>query len=292
MNLKGSEKVADKGWIKLHRQLQECPIWYGERFSKGQAWVDLLLLANHRDKKILFNGEMIVIQRGQYLTSTVKLAEKWGWNRKTVSSYLKLLEQDKMITKVSDNTKTLITIENYEVFQCFDETDGQFITQPNGQPIGQQTDNHTDNNVDNPLDTNKNDKNIKNDKNVKNINNNNICAFSEQMHDDLESFFESIWQLYPIKKGKGAVHKAKKQVLQRIGYDEIKRCVERYVSEMTENKTDKQYWKHGSTFFNSGYVDYLDKNYGGTSDGCTIGNDADKTVDEVEEAYYRAFFGK
>ena len=109
--------MADKGWIKLHRQLQECPIWYGERFSKGQAWVDLLLLANHRDKKIIFNGEMITIQRGQYLTSTVKLAEKWGWNRKTVSSYLNMLQKENMITKVSDNTRTLVTIENYEKYQ-------------------------------------------------------------------------------------------------------------------------------------------------------------------------------
>lgn len=178
--------MADKGWIKLHRQLQECPIWYGERFSKGQAWVDLLLLANHRDKKILFNGEMIVVKRGQYITSTVKLAEKWGWNRKTVSSYLKLLEQDKMIVKLSDNAKTLITIENYEVFQGVDEDIGQPITQPNGQPIGQQTDSPMDNHADNPLDANKNDKNIKNDKNVKNINN--IGRFTPPDVDDVKAY--------------------------------------------------------------------------------------------------------
>lgn len=159
--------MADKGWIKLHRQLQECPIWYGERFSKGQAWVDLLLLANHSDKKILFNGEMMTIQRGQYLTSTVKLAEKWGWNRKTVSSYLKMLENDKMIVKESDNTRTLITIENYEVYQGYDETDGQPIGQVIGQPIGQQSNNPLDNHTDNLLDTNNNVKNVKNIKNDK-----------------------------------------------------------------------------------------------------------------------------
>lgn len=155
------------GWIKLYRQLQDCPIWYGERFSKGQAWVDLLMLANHSDKKIMFNGEFITVQRGQYLTSMVKLSEKWKWNRKTVSSFLKLLENDNMITKVADNTKTLITIVNYGIYQSENESVGQPITQPNGQPtgqpstqpIGQQRDNQTDN----PLDTNKNDKNIKND---------------------------------------------------------------------------------------------------------------------------------
>lgn len=155
------------GWIKLYRQLQDCPIWYGERFSKGQAWVDLLMLANHSDKKIMFNRDFITVQRGQYLTSMVKLSEKWKWNRKTVSSFLKLLENDNMITKVTDNTKTLITIVNYGIYQSENEIVGQPITQPNGQlngqpstqPIGQQLDSQTDN----PLDTNKNDKNIKNE---------------------------------------------------------------------------------------------------------------------------------
>ena len=159
------------GWIKLYRQLQDCPIWYGERFSKGQAWVDLLMLANHSDKKIMFSGEFITIQRGQYLTSMVKLSEKWKWNRKTVSSFLKLLENDNMITKVTDNTKTLITIVNYWIYQSENESVGQAITQPNGQPtgqpstqpIGQQRDNPTDNS----LDTNKNDKNVKNEEESK-----------------------------------------------------------------------------------------------------------------------------
>lgn len=155
------------GWIKLYRQLQECPIWYSERFSKGQAWVDLLMLANHSDKRIVFNGEFITVKRGQYLTSMVKLSEKWKWNRKTVSSFLKLLENDKMITKVADNTKTLITIVNYGIYQSENESVGQPVTQPNGQPIGQPftqpIGQKRGNPTDNLLDTNKNDKNIKNE---------------------------------------------------------------------------------------------------------------------------------
>lgn len=153
--------MSSQGWIKLHRQLQECPMWYEERFSKGQAWVDLLLLANHSDKKILFNGDFIVVKRGQYLTSMVKLAEKWKWDRKTVSKYLKLLEKDKMITLQVDKQKTLITIDNYRVYQ---ETEDD--TLDNGMDI--RTDIHMDNGMDNGMDINKNDKEcIKNDKNEK-----------------------------------------------------------------------------------------------------------------------------
>lgn len=87
------------------------------------------------------------------------------------------------------------------------------------------------------------------------------CTPTECDADSLEEFFESVWKLHPIKKGKGQVSKTKKQKLQRIGYDQIKRCVERFVKDMESEHRDKKYWMHGSTFFNSGYVDYLDKNY-------------------------------
>lgn len=88
------------------------------------------------------------------------------------------------------------------------------------------------------------------------------CTPAERGTDSLEDFFESVWKLYPVKKGKGQVSKTKKQKLQRIGYDQIRRCVERFVKDMESERRDKKYWMHGSTFFNSGYVDYLDENYG------------------------------
>lgn len=78
---------------------------------------------------------------------------------------------------------------------------------------------------------------------------------------NVEAFYESIWQLYPRKVGKGAVSKTKKQVLYRVGYDEMKRAIERYQAYIKAEGLEKQFVMHGSTFFNSGYVDYLDKNY-------------------------------
>jgi tRNA A37 N6-isopentenylltransferase MiaA len=74
-----------------------------------------------------------------------------------------------------------------------------------------------------------------------------------------EEFFESVWKLYPKKEGKGSVSKTQKEKLQAIGYEEITRCIERYLK--AKAGVDRQYLKQGSTFFNSGYVDYLDKNW-------------------------------
>lgn len=139
-----------KGYIKLFRQIQDCWIWDTGRFDKRSAWIDLLMLANHGDKKIVFNGQYITIRIGQYLTSIRKLSDRWGWSVSTVSTFLSLLEEDLMIKKESDNHRTLITIINYEVFQGVPNT--------KDTPIDTQTDTHIDtqtetNNTLNTLDT-------------------------------------------------------------------------------------------------------------------------------------------
>ena len=91
---------------------------------------------------------------------------------------------------------------------------------------------------------------------------------AEKLHDEqsLDDFFESIWKLYPIKKGKGKVSTSRKKALQKIGYDQIGRCVDRFLKDMSDSGRDRKYWMHGSTFFNSGYVDYLDENWGQESE--------------------------
>lgn len=108
----------------------------------------------------------------------------------------------------------------------------------------------------------------------------NTCAaeLHETENDALETFFEELWKLYPLKKGKGQVSKAKKKVLMRIGFEQIKRCIERYVEEI--KATGKEdYMQHGSTFFNSGYVDYLDENYNAVEKKPSI----EKNETEAEE---------
>ena len=106
-----------KGYIKLHRELQDNPLWNSEPFSKGQAWVDLLLRANHQPNEFIIGNELIRVQRGQFFTSELKLAEKWKWSRKKVRSYLDLLKTLKMATTVGTSKGTTITIENYGLYQ-------------------------------------------------------------------------------------------------------------------------------------------------------------------------------
>ena len=91
---------------------------------------------------------------------------------------------------------------------------------------------------------------------------------SQPSKADVDSFFESIWNLYPVKKGKGQVSETKRKALFKIGYDQMERAINRYLTEL---KKDASWRKpqNGSTFFNSGYVDYLDDNF--TPDQVTTG---------------------
>ena len=138
------------GWIKLYRRILECFLWLDdEPFCKRAAWIDLLLLANHRNKQIMFDGKPLIIRRGQYLTSVRKLSSRWGWSKDKTLRFLKILEMQQMIHRESDNKRTLLTIVNYEVYQGECDSD-------------KDSDKDTDKDTDKPQ--------LKKDKNVKNIN--------------------------------------------------------------------------------------------------------------------------
>ena len=121
-------------FIKLHRSLLDHWLWEEKPFSKGQAWVDLLLIANYADEKKPVGDHTVVYKRGTVPRSIASLALRWGWNRKTVSKFLQLLESEKMVSTKRTTYGTTITIEKYSVFQNVGSTIRTSKGQPSGQP--------------------------------------------------------------------------------------------------------------------------------------------------------------
>lgn len=77
---------------------------------------------------------------------------------------------------------------------------------------------------------------------------------------DINDFFGTVWKAYPRKLGKGKISDSRKRKLyEEVGQEQMLRCIERYRQSVSEK--DEQYIMYGSTFFNSGYVDFLDENY-------------------------------
>jgi len=108
----------DEGWIKLHRKLLSSEIWYKERFSRGQAWVDLILLANHKEVIIIKHDKVIPIKRGQVGHSVLDLSLRWKWSRTKVDSFLIYLQNKNQIqVEKKQRVTTIISITNYDKYQ-------------------------------------------------------------------------------------------------------------------------------------------------------------------------------
>ena len=121
-----------KGWIKLHRGLADHFLWNSEPYSKGQAWVDLLLHANFTDNELMLKNEVLHIKRGQQARSELTLADEWKWSRGKVRRFLKTLQRHDMIEQQTGHLTSVISICNYDSFQVEGTTDGTALKTANG----------------------------------------------------------------------------------------------------------------------------------------------------------------
>ena len=112
------------GWFKINRDIQTHWIWESnEPFDKRSAWIDLIMLANHKDFKTTFKGRVVQRKRGDVNTSIRFLADRWHWDRRKVGTFIRAMQNDGMCTMHSTKDGTTITIENYNKYQSKSTTD-------------------------------------------------------------------------------------------------------------------------------------------------------------------------
>ena len=134
------------GWIKIHRKLLDSPL--NSKPNWAWLWVVILLLANHEDKKIIWNGKTETIKRGSFITSRQQLSKFSHLHQSMVERCLKYLEIEQQIEQQTTKRFRLINVINYDRFQNFE------------QQIEQQLNNKRTT-TEQQLNTNNNDKNIR-----------------------------------------------------------------------------------------------------------------------------------
>jgi len=106
------------GWIKIYRKIQENALWKKGRFSWGHAWIDLLLLATHKDTKLIVGDKNYDVSKGSLVISQRKLAKKWKWGIARVNFFLNYLQKtEQSIIYKTEHNFTHIFIKNYEQYQ-------------------------------------------------------------------------------------------------------------------------------------------------------------------------------
>lgn len=110
----------DSGWIGLYRSITKHWIYPKDRpFTKYEAWIDLLLMVNFENKKVFAGEDLVECDRGEIITSQLKLMKRWKWSKSKLLKFFSVLEMDKMCAIKSDNKKTSLKICNYINYQDF-----------------------------------------------------------------------------------------------------------------------------------------------------------------------------
>lgn len=199
-------------------------------------------------------------KQGEFTGSVQYLADWVGCTKRTVTTILRKFVDEELVKKtvvqLDNNSKRVSYQANVGVGKNF--LGGEKISQGVGKnflggrknfPRGGEKISHNIN-----IDNNNNN-------NHRDINNVHSCSESleETPEETAEEFFERAWQYYPNKRGKGQVSEKSKERLMSHGWDNVKRAIDRYLEDL--KKDEWRQAQNGSTFFNSGYIDYLDENY-------------------------------
>lgn len=209
--------------------------WY-ENTNVFRLFTHCLLHTNTQDTR--YCGREI--KAGQFVSSIPRISTETGLTESQVRTALKKLKDTGYISTKSTNKYTIYTINEYQKYidcgQVAETTTEENTVVENGTKM-EQTDENAKKNC---------------EKSKENCEKSNKKAFNE--------CFERLWKQYPNKRGKGQVSDTKKKTLYEIGEEKIERALKRYLDDLSKDSS----WRkpqNGSTFFNSGYVDYLDENY-------------------------------
>ena len=140
-----------------------------------------------------------------------------------------------MLSVQSDKKKTLVTIENYDLYQLFETVKK-----------------HQGNSEVTVKKLNNNEKNEKNN-----------------IYSDSNAHIEEIRKLYPGTKSKKVAYAKLPKLIDEYGKEQLIRCIERYIQYVSEERANgfkTLKYKNESTFWNGGYLDYLDDNSDSSTD--------------------------
>lgn len=216
----------------------------------------------------LLYGEITALsnKKGFCWASDSYFAELYGVDKRSIQRWLSSLEDNGYIKRIVERDGK--QIKNRFIKLC--DKNVTTLTTKTSYP--------TDKNVTTPT-----DKNVRENNTSINTTNNNT------------SRFESVWELYPKKAGKSNAKKAfDKAVKSGVSVELIKQKIGEYNQQIAFKKTDRQYIKNGSTWFNqAGWEDEYEtgnqvkstKSAKTTSDPVQFNN----RYDTVKDQYIKKF---
>lgn len=137
--------MENKGFIMIDRSILEDDMYFSEKFTRMQAYIDLCLLAAFKSRSFYIRGNKVELQPMQVAKSVRDLADRWQWSVNKVRGYLYELEKGGYIDTQKTTVNQIITIKKYIV-----------VNTQNDTQINTQTDTQNDTQTDTPIIKNNN----------------------------------------------------------------------------------------------------------------------------------------
>lgn len=116
----------DSGWIKSYRKTLDNPIICKDT-DHIAIWMYLLWSATHQPISKLFGGKRITLNPGQLITGRKSISKQFNISESKVQRVLKTFEIEQQIEQQTSNRSRLISILNWNEYQCSEQQNEQQV---------------------------------------------------------------------------------------------------------------------------------------------------------------------
>lgn len=121
----------NNGYVSVPREFFDSIQWRRKRiFTESEAYLDLLQMAYYGSEptKRMVGGRSFIVKRGQIITTTSFLAERWGWKLHRVRYVLRALSVTSFVTSIVTSGRTIITVNQGNTSNCSEKSVTSFVT--------------------------------------------------------------------------------------------------------------------------------------------------------------------
>ena len=121
----------NNGYVSVPREFFDSTQWRRKRvFTQSEAYLDLLQMAYYGSEPTerMVGRRSFIVKRGQIITTTSFLAERWGWKLHRVRYVLRALSVTSFVTSVVTSGRTIITVNQGNASNCPEKSVTSFVT--------------------------------------------------------------------------------------------------------------------------------------------------------------------
>lgn len=121
----------NNGYVSVPREFFDTTQWRRKRvFTQSEAYLDLLQMAYYGSEPTerMVGRRSFIVKRGQIITTTSFLAERWGWKLHRVRYVLRALSVTSFVTSVVTSGRTIITVNQGNTSNRSEKSVTSFVT--------------------------------------------------------------------------------------------------------------------------------------------------------------------